>query len=204
METKKSCLTCTNPFCAKVFNELYRSKICERAHKIQFKKRNTQVMFFDNGNVFIIEEGYVLIQRSISSDRPRGTQILGPGDIIGIVQLYNHDYQATLDLLPLTPVRGCMVPTGAMEGILQTDLTIANAFIELCTKRIASNSESLAINSFGTSRDRLAFYVDRIRKMGLTSEVTQEDLAILAGLNRVTVTKILNSQSWEERSKLDR
>ena len=199
MNTHSDCLTCTNPFCTRVYNDTYQEKICNRAHKIQFKKRNTQVMFFDNGNVFIIEEGYVLIQRSVNSDKPRGTQILGPGDVIGIVQLYNHDYQATIELLPLTPVRGCMVPTGAMESVLQSDLSIANGFIELCTKRIAANSESLAVNSYGTSRERLEFYLERIRKMGIIDEVTQEDLAVLAGLNRVTVTKILNSENPPKR-----
>ena len=61
------------------------------------------------------------------------------------------------------------------------------------SERFGRVTGKLTIHSYGSARERLEFSVERVRELGLESEVRQEDLACLAGLSRVTVNRLLNA-----------
>lgn len=188
----EDCKSCANGFCQSLPVDL-RLQLCENAHRIRYKKRNEQVTFFDFRYVFILESGYILTSRGYLSDRQQGTDILEPGDIVGVVQLFHPDYDATINLLPLTPVTGCLVRLSVLENLIRTNPDCAVLVLKEFSKRFGRVTSKLAIHSYGSARERLDFSLNRVRELGLENEVTQEDLACLAGLSRVTVTRLLNS-----------
>lgn len=183
---------CKNCFCSGLSPEA-RRLICENAHRIHYKQRNEQVMFLDSRHVLIMESGYALISRGFMTDKQQGTDILEPGSVVGIVQLFQPDYTATLNFLPLTPVSGCMVRLSLMEKLAAENAEIATALLKEFSARYGRVVSKLAIHSYGTANQRLQFSIARVRELGLEKEITHEDLACLSGLSRVTVTKLLNS-----------
>lgn len=188
----EDCSLCTNVFCSSLPPDL-RQRLCSSAHRVQYKKRNEQVTFFDFRYVLILESGYVLTSRGHLSDRQQGTDILEPGDIIGVVQLFHPDYDATINLLPITPVTGCLVSLKVLESLIRSNPECAILVLEEFSKRFGRVTSKLAIHSYGSARERLDYSLQRVRELGLENEIRQEDLACLAGLSRVTVTRLLNS-----------
>ena len=219
---REQCGICpgSNGFCSSVPSQL-RERLCASAHRVRYKKRNEQVMFLDFRYVLVIESGYVLISRGHRSERQQGTDIVGPGNIVGIAQLLHPDLDSVINLLPLTPVEGCLVSLKTLEGLIDESPALGRLLIAEFSERfgrvtgtlyidgdLAADAEvystsslyvggdvtgKLTIHSYGSARERLEFSVERVRELGLESEVRQEDLACLAGLSRVTVNRLLNA-----------
>lgn len=188
-----NCSSCTNGFCLSIPPEI-RKKLCSSAHKVSYKKRNEQVTFFDFRYVIVIESGFVLLSRGCRSDRQQGTDILEPGAVVGIVQLFNPGYDATINLLPLTPVTGCLIRLSVLEELISSSPECTLSVLSEFSRRFGRVVSKLAIHSYGTAQERLTFSLDRACELGLENDVTQEDLACLAGLSRVTVTKLMNAK----------
>lgn len=190
----ESCSQCegSNPFCSSLPEEC-RIKLCRAAHRVRYKKRNEQVCFFDFKRLFVIESGYALTSRSDIEDHQQGTDILEPGNLVGVVQLFNKEYIATINLLPVVPVTGCFVGIETIEQLVNEYPDFAIAIIKECTKRYGRIASKLGIHFYGTAKERLAFSFNRAKELGLENEITHEDLACLSGLSRVTVTKLKQS-----------
>lgn len=201
--TPLDCHTCTNEFCSHLPADL-RERLCSTAHKVRYKKRNEQVMFFDFRHALIIESGYILVSRGHLSEREQGTDILEPGSIVGVVQLFHPNYDATINLLPLTPVVGCLVSLKTLEDLIEKNPTCAVLVLQEFSQRFGRVTSKLAIHSYGSAYERLEFSLGRVRELGLENDVTQEDLACLAGLSRVTVTRLMNSRDGRGSATLKR
>ena len=191
---REQCGICpgSNGFCSNAPSQL-RERLCASAHRVRYKKRNEQVMFLDFRYVFVIESGYVLISRGHRSERQQGTDIVGPGNIVGIAQLLHPNLDSVINLLPLTPVEGCLVSLKTLEGLIDESPALGRLLIAEFSERFNRYTYRLTIHSYGSARERLEFSVERVRELGLESEVRQEDLACLAGLSRVTVNRLLNA-----------
>ena len=106
------------------------------------------------------------------------------------MQLFNDEYNATINLLPLVPVTGCFVKIETFERLIREYPDFAVAVIKEGSKRFGRIASKLGIHFYGTAKDRLEYSLNRAKELGLENEITHEDLAMLSGLSRVTVTKL--------------
>lgn len=188
------CANCHNCFCTSI-NLENRKLICQSAHRVQYKKRNEQIILLDHHYILVIEDGYILTSRGYMTDKEQGTDILGPGSLIGVVQINHDGYEAMMNMLPLTPVVGCLIRLDLLEKLANEQTDCATAIMRELTGRFGRVVSKLAIHSYGTSAERLDYSERRVAELGLENQVTQEDLACLSGLSRATVTRLLNADT---------
>lgn len=188
----EACAQCNNPFCSGL-SKGAREKLCANAHRVTYKKRNEQVLFFDFRHILIIESGFALMSRGYLADRQQGTDILEPGSLVGIVQMYRKEHNVTLNFLPLEETTGCLVRLSLIEEMVEEYPDFAASVLREFSNRFSRVASKLAIHSYGTARQRLEFSQKRVEELGVVDLVTHEDLACLSGLSRVTVTRLLNS-----------
>ena len=182
---------CHNPFCLGLSDEV-REKLCSIAHKVTYKKFNEQLIFFNFERILIIEEGAALLSRGGHvSERQQGTDILEPGNLVGVVQAFHPDYEAAINLLPLTPLTGCLINLHEIENLITIYPELAVAMLTEFSERFGRIASKLAIHSYGSAQERLDFTLSRVEELGLNNTVTQEQLARLSGLSRVTVNKLM-------------
>lgn len=199
----KSCDSCTNSFCKSLSPES-RAKIFKMRRWVNYPYKKEQIVFFGNGNMLILESGALMTIRSTSEGKKQGIDILKAGDLLGIVQLFNKDYEDTISVLPLSSVYGCMIPIDGMEQLIRENHDISNAVIAHCARRFIRVIQHLSVHSFGTSRDKLDYALYKTTNDSDIKQLTHEELAILSGLNRVTVTRTIREINDYEVENIDK
>ena len=156
---------------------------------LDYKKE--QVFFFGNGQILILETGFLMTIRYNKHGKHIGIDILRPGDLLGICQLFNPNYRNTISVLPLSAINGYLLSVTDMECLIKKNEELLMALITQFSERfirVVNNFNHIAI---GTSTQKLQYILTTITNLNLEYP-THEELAILSGLNRVTVTKQLN------------
>lgn len=186
----KSCDSCTNSFCQSLSPES-RAKIFKMCRWVNYPYKKEQIVFFGNGNLLILESGALMTIRSTPEGKKQGIDILKAGDLLGIVQLFNKEYEDTISVLPLSSVCGCMLPIEGIEQLIRENHDISNAIIAHLSRRFVRVIHHLSVHSFGTSKDKLDYALYKTTNDRDIKHLTHEELAILSGLNRVTVTRTI-------------
>lgn len=185
---------CSNPFCLGLPDDV-RKILCANAYSVAYKKQNEQVIFFNFKHVLIMEKGYAITSRGHLSERQQGTDILEPGNLVGVVQAFHPDYEASISLLPLTHVEGCLVKLPKVEQLAKTHPEFAVAILTEFSERFGRVVSKLAIHSYGSARERMNFVLERVEELGLSNLITQDQLARLSGLSRVTVNRLMKVET---------
>lgn len=168
-----------------------KTKIVAASQRIHYEYKKEQVFFFGYGQVLILESGFLMTIRNNEQGKKAGIDILKAGDLLGICQLFNYDYKNAISFLPLSAVYGYLIPTENLNQLIKKNNDLAVAIIAQFSRRFVSIVNHFAINEMGVSHDRLR-YALKISDSLEIKQPTHEELAIFAGLNRVTVTKIIN------------
>lgn len=185
------CQNCSNPFCTRLSSKVL-TQISECSHPIYYRPKKEQIVCFDRGHIMIIEDGQLMTIKSNTDGKQQGTDILRSGDLLGIVQLFNNDSQNVISTLPLSPVKGCILSVSAFEDIIRNDNETATLLISQMATRFHRVVEHLYEGSISDSAKKLDKAISITKSSG-NSTITHEELSILSGLNRVTVTKSLKN-----------
>ena len=185
------CQNCTNPFCANLPLEVL-TQVCENSHPVYYHPKKEQLICFDRGHIMIIEDGQLMTIKRNTDGKQQGIDVLHSGDLLGIVQLFNNEHQNIISTLPLSPVKGCIISVNLFENIIRSSNDAATLLISHMAVRFYRAVEHLYEGSISESAKKLDKAIS-ITKLSGNSAVTHEELSILSGLNRVTVTKALKS-----------
>ena len=192
------CQNCTNPFCMSLPRDAL-TKICESSQTISFRPKKEQYVCFDRGHIMIVEDGQLMTIKTNADGKQQGIDILRSGDLLGIVQLFSSENQNIISLLPLSPVKGCIISVNLSENIIRSDNNVAILTISHMASRFYRAVDHLYEGSISESMKKLDNAISITRSSG-NSTITHEELSILSGLNRVTVTKSLkNSKDYSEK-----
>ena len=184
------CKTHTNSF----FNSISpdsQKKILKVCHPIHYDFKKEQVFFLGDGQILILETGFLMSIRSSFDGRKAGVDILKPGDLLGIGQIFNGDYEIIISILPLSPVNGYLISIDNMTKLIKENHDICLALISQFAHRLIRVIDHFAVNTLGNSKDKLNYALQTINNIKI-NQPTHEELAIFSGLNRVTVSKIIN------------
>lgn len=190
MKAPTSCAGCTNSFCASL-SESSREKIFKKKYWHVYTKKNQQLFYLENRQVLIIETGVLIPFRTDEIVKHQSIDVLGPGDLLGIVNLFKRDDRDCFSVLPLTSCTGCLIPTAAMEQLAMENPDISRAIIAEYSLRYSRLVDNLTNKTLSGSKERLAHALHLLEEKGI-SHASHEDLALLSGLNRVTVTRTIH------------
>ena len=193
MKAPPSCAACTNSFCKNLQSET-KDKICRSRSWVNYSRKNQQAFFLENKQILILESGCIIALRMDEKARQQSVDLLGPGDLLGIVNIFNSQIQREyFQIMPLTDCSGCMLPISVMEALILERQDLCKAFIAQFSSRFSRVVDNLMIKTLDSAEDRVANAEALFLTHGI-AKYSHEDLALLTGLNRVTVTRILNQR----------
>ncbi|MDO5722007.1 MAG: Crp/Fnr family transcriptional regulator [Actinomycetaceae bacterium] len=181
-----------------------------RAKMGQTTLRRGEVLFNegDPGNrLFIITEGKVKLGHASLDGRENLLAVLGPGEIIGELTLFDPGPRSTT-ATAVSPVTLLHLDHADLVGILDTNPTMSKHMLRALARRLRRTNESLADLVFSDVPGRVAkALLDLADRFGSVTDegvhvphdLTQEELAQLVGASRETVNKSLAdfvSRGW--------
>ena len=108
--------------------------------------------------------------------------------MLGILNFNAESPQDHILILPLTDVSGCLVSKTIFDTLIQKHLSLNIIIIHHLSSRFYRIINHLTNLVFDTSKERIElgnFYL------------THEQIALLSGLNRVTVSKTIKDVSYD-------
>ena len=178
---------CQNCFCRSL-TQKSREKICKAKIWVNYSKKHQQIFFLENKQIIILEQGVVMPLRSAVNVRQQSVDLMRAGDLLGIVNLFAEGERESFTVLPLMDSAGCMIPVTMFENFIRTDSDIAEAVIKQYSARYSRVVDNFVCKTLNSSEDRLKYAITQLKKNGVPF-ASHEEIALLSGLNRVTVTK---------------
>lgn len=172
--------------------------------------RRGEVLFEEGepGNrLYIITEGKVKLGHTSMDGRENLLAVLGPGEIIGELTLFDPGPRSTT-ATAVSPVTLLHLDHADLNAILDTNPTMGKHMLRALARRLRRTNESLADLVFCDVPGRVAkALLDLADRFGTPAEdgvhvphdLTQEELAQLVGASRETVNKSLAdfvSRGW--------
>ncbi|HHT40774.1 MAG TPA: Crp/Fnr family transcriptional regulator [Actinomyces sp.] len=181
-----------------------------RAKMGQTTLRRGEILFEEGeqGNrLYIITEGKVKLGHTSLDGRENLLAVLGPGEIIGELTLFDPGPRSTT-ATAVSPVTLLHLDHSDLSVILDTNPTMGKHMLRALARRLRRTNESLADLVFSDVPGRVAkALLDLADRFGTPTEegvhvphdLTQEELAQLVGASRETVNKSLAdfvSRGW--------
>ena len=203
MEGRNSCLWYLRN--VGFFPQLTESQMMDLASRSEMrevpKKERISLAGLERGRVYLIKEGRVRTLESVHDSREVGTDVLGPGDMVGVANLLTGEgdtecFEAVEDALV------CVVDSGVLHEILRQspDLTLHVAKrVGIRMRRIETRLLDLM---FCTVPVRVArTLLDLAQRFGQSHKegtlidlaLTHQQYADLVGSNREATTRALTS-----------
>lgn len=189
MKAPTSCANCTNPFCCSL-SEKSRKRLFESKIWMNYSSKDDQPFFLENRQILILEKGAIIGYRSNIDVKMQSIALIRPGDLLGIVSLFSSGVRESFSISPLTDSAGCMVSLNTMEKLIVEEPDICMATMRQYSDRYSRVVDSFINKTLGSSEQRVEYALKKCHDIGI-QYVTHENLALLSGLNRVTVTKTL-------------
>ncbi len=189
-------------------NEQQFSLLSSRIQKISLRRGEVLFVEGDEGDrLYIITEGKIKLGHSSEDGRESLLAILGPGEMIGELTLFDPGPRSTT-ATAVSPASMLCLEHSDLVQILDTNPEVAKHLLRALAQRLRRTNESLSDLVFSDVPGRVAkALLDLAERFGTQSDdgvhvphdLTQEELAQLVGASRETVNKSLAdfvSRGW--------
>lgn len=188
-----------NPFCSSL-DRVTSHKLCKKC--IHFTLNAKQELVFNDPShkYAIIRSGLIISIFLTEEGKQKSMEIFEPGSFLRMNDLYSQESEEYLYLVALTPAELCLFSNTLFNELFKENQGFANVVLEATNFRLKSNIRYLLHMKSGSSEDRVNYILDLLQGAGIDNALlTHENIALLTGLNRVTVTRALKNIS---RSKV--
>lgn len=186
-----------NPFCDSL-SCATRELLC-RAKTVRTFAKKKESLFgpVAEQRVMLIRKGKILTFRQHRDGRPKGVECLDAGDILGIGSLFKGKGCSPVHFFVKETTHACLLPLELFEEAVVSDPAAARAVIHAAVNRFARAIDQLAHVSLDSSEDKIRFVLEQMfRGNDLASRastsLTHRELAVFAGVNRITATRMLD------------
>lgn len=142
----------------------------------------------------LLDKGQILTVRQRSDGKQKGIELLHSGDILGMSQLFCNVQPITILISAKQSVEGCIFSSNFLEATCVLHPDFACALLRNICRRFAEAIDHIEHISLDNSIEKMIFTLNKVKvndPKGL-NRLTHDDLALLAGMNRVTATKAIN------------
>lgn len=182
-----------NSFCHNL-DESFKKRLCRACLRLKVKSR--QELLFEQfaRQVAIIDQGMVISIYLTQDGKQKCAELLKPGDLIGVDNLFHPNKEQTSYMLAFTEVMLCLFPVEVFQTFYQQNLEFSQSVLKSLSVRLNKSINHLMLMQVSNSEEKLRMVLEYLESEGIsTSYLTHEDLAFLADLNRVTVTRAIKS-----------
>jgi CRP-like cAMP-binding protein len=180
-------MDCTNSFC-KTLDASTREILCAAKVRFKFGPKQDGFFYVGEGQLILIDQGHIITVRQRSDGKQKGIEVLRSGDILGLSQLCDTISANTILIMAREKTVGCLFTKEFFRALCLKNGAFANAVLTNICRRFSDAIAQIEHLSLDNNMEKLLFAIDRVQP---EIKLTHEELGILAGMNRVTATKIM-------------
>lgn len=184
-----------NQFCLSIPPEI-RKNLCNIAQINHYKSKQTVTLDIGTGGkLILISKGMLIPVKQQTDGKQVGVECLGPGNIIGITKLFcNTPYTTTF--YTKTKVELCLFPCNDFEDLCLSYPELVRLVVGNLSQRFGLAIGTLEHLALDNSTDKILYLIKKLSfghssSPNHLSSFTHEDLALLAGINRVTASRAI-------------
>lgn len=186
---KNQCMN--NPFCNSLDSQT-RQLICEHAAITFQKLKQMQAVNQGSENFEIIIEGVLLTFTLLEDGTQESIQLVKSGDILGTHLLFEKLQSPVTHTMSLTEVKRCNLPVRFIESLFHENRQFAQALMKNLTLDHASSLSNWVYLRSKNGPEKVAYIYKLLQKLNVDMNfITQEDLALIAGVSRITVARAM-------------
>jgi len=187
-----------------VFQSLNQADLQALAMVVRRQRVQAGETIFHTGTagdvMYVIEAGSLKISRITSTGKERIIGVLGRGEVIGEMALFD-DEPRSADAVSLEDTVLIRIPKQDFLGLLEEKPHLAVRFLGVLASRLRRMNEKLEELTFLTARRRVARLLLEIAEETTSQgsqtavahlKLTQEEMAALVGTSRETVSRLLS------------
>jgi CRP-like cAMP-binding protein len=180
-------MDCANSFC-KALDDSLREVLCSAKVRFKFGPKQDGFFYVGEGQLILIDHGHIITVRQRSDGKQKGIEVLRGGDILGLSQLCDTISTNTIMIMAREKTEGCLFTKEFFRSLCLKNGTFANVVLVNICRRFSDAIAQIEHLSLDNSMEKLLFAIGRVQP---EIKLTHEELGILAGMNRVTTTKMM-------------
>lgn len=145
-----------------------------------------------HGNFQIIAEGVLLKYTLLEDGTQKSIEMLKSGDLLGEHLLFDNLEYPDYSTMALTEVRICNYPIKIIRKLFNENRQFAFALTQSLTKHVTKNHVFWVKLHSLNGAEKVEFLYNLLRDLNVNLQlITQEDLALIAGVSRITVARAM-------------
>lgn len=187
-----------NSFCSSL-EPATRAALCKSKVRAHYKARQIiELSIGRHGQLMLLDKGQVITMRTRSDGKQKGIEYLREGNILGLSRLFDDSNEpGTLTVYAKSPLEVCLFSTEGFEQLCMTYNDLAREVIRSLSQRFSCAINDIEHISLDTSEEKVLYVVRSLssRHAGSSRDplpFTHEELGLLAGISRVTVTRVID------------
>jgi CRP-like cAMP-binding protein len=178
-----------NAFC-RTLSETTRQRLCRACLHIHLKSKQEMVFKESSEQVAIIVEGVVISLFFTEDGKRKTSELLIPGDVYETEMNY---------MLALIDAKLCLCPVEVFKTFYLQCQDFTQSILNNMSSRFRRNLNHLMLLQSSSSEEKVRIVLKLLQDALVdSSSLTHEDLALLADLNRVTVTRAIRKIVYEK------
>lgn len=182
-----------NEFCCNL-SEDTQNRLCKACLRLRLKPKQEVVFEKDADQLAIIHSGVLVSLFRTKEGDEKSLELLKTGDLIGVENLFDQSPGQGQNLLSLTKAMLCLFPLKVIETFYQQCPDFSRSIVKSLSRRFQKSLSSILHMHTFNSEERVRSVLDLLKSENInTTYITHQDLAMMANLNRVTVTKAIKA-----------
>lgn len=181
-----------NPFCSSLDPET-RELLCTNVTVTYQKPKQIQTNQW-NEQLEIIAEGVLLKYTLLEDGSQKSIELVKSGGLLGEHLLFDNIEYPDYHTMALTDVKKCNYPIKVIERLFNENRNFAQILTQNLTKHLASNHKFWVEMHSRSGVEKVEYVYQLLERLDVDmSVITQEDLALIAGVSRVTVVRAMKT-----------
>lgn len=181
-----------NPFCS-LLDADTRKQLCEHVTVTYQEPKQTQYNQWSQ-QLEIISEGMLVTFTMLEDGSQQTIELITAGDILGTHLLSKHVNYPDYHTLSLTYIKKCNFPIKIIKTLFDENRQFAKTLLENISRRHAKNSIFWMNMHSKTGEEKVKHIYELLQDSNVDmNRVTQEDLALIAGVSRITVARAMKT-----------
>lgn len=184
-----------NPFC-RTLSEEARSNLCRSCINMHLQPKQELQIKQPPSQIILVCSGVIVSIHHLEDGDSKCVELFQPGSLIGITRSFVND-KGKLDganVKAISEVTLGLIPTDVFYKLFQYSHEITYAVLANVSNRLHNALWYLDAVKSCISEERIRLLLKYLEKENMdTSFLTHEELALLADINRVTVTRAMKT-----------
>lgn len=179
-----------NPFCNSL-NTQTRNILCKHVTVTYQTPKQIQSNQWKE-QLEIIAEGVLLKYTLLEDGSQKCIELVKEGGLLGEHQLFKNVEYPYYHTMALTTVKKCIYPIEIIEKLFEENKLFAQVLLKSLSEHLANIATHSVKMHSKNGTEKIEYVYELLQDLGVDMTlITQEDLALIAGVSRITVARAM-------------